>query len=297
VLRAYPTPEAHSVQPEEDLPEGEFYTVYLSSDVMSEMRATRVSVEDQALYFGRLVSTADSAPPGRSLDANGARAFFARVAQGDAQVVGFAEFAYSNHGRLQGDDRLVEREYWIKLKGDKVRVILHVHYLGRWSPFLNRRDRSLISAANLRHAVPRHNPAGVPVFPAPCKALGLWREMRKLKVDLGPGGPWDWRGDRSRHPALHDLLADAERCARRVRSLAPGALLRARRAGARHALIVAVDDYPPPVPRLGNPVRDGCNLEAALLELGWEVPPPPRRLRSRLCRSVSTRGLGLPGWC
>jgi hypothetical protein len=113
-LRAHSGPQVRSAQPEErEDPEGEFFTVYLSSGVMNSMSAANVSIDDYALEFGHLVSNADSAPPSRSLDADGARRIFARVAQGHAQVVGFSEVACSDRGRLGGDDRLIEREYWI----------------------------------------------------------------------------------------------------------------------------------------------------------------------------------------
>ena len=272
-------PSAFSAHPSDLCSRDEFFVVFLNSETLSEMQASHVSIDDYAYQFGYLVSTADSAPPSRSLDAGGVGRFFDRVAQGQTKVVGFNEFAYSEHGQRHGNDRLIEREYWIKVKNDPMRVILHVHYLGCWNSFLNRRDRSLITAANLRHAVPKHNPVGVPVFHEQCKAFRQWREKRKFKLDLGPGGPWDWQRDRGRHPQLHDLLMAAERCARRVRSIAPADILQARRIGARHALIIAVDQYPPPLPRLGNPVRDGCNLESVLLDFGWEVPAPSCLLR------------------
>jgi hypothetical protein len=259
----------------------EYFVVYLSCDVLEEMRTSKADIDAYALEFAHLVSSAEPVPRSRSFKPEGVAEFFSLVLQGKTKVLGFNEFAYSDSGRLQGDDRLIEREYWVKVPGDPVRVIVHVHYQGRWSPFLNRRDRSLVTAVNLRHAIPQRGPTpppgAAPVLREPCRALRQWRERHKFKVGLaGPAGPWDWRRDQARHPALHALLAEAERCGRRVRAVAdPRALLAARRGGARHALIVAVDEYPPPVPRLGNPVRDGCNLEAALLEVGWEVRRPP----------------------
>ena len=199
-------------------PDSEYFQVYLTSDTLDELAANNISTNDYALKFGYLVSTAEPGPQSRSFTFDGVARFFDCVAKGHTTVVGFNEFAYSEGGRLIDYERLIEREYWVKVRNDPVRVILHVHYLGRWSRFLNGRDRSLITAVNLRHAVPKGNPMGVAVFHAPCKALGLWRENRKFKVDLGPGGPWDWKRDRARHPALHGLLLAAERCARRVRS-------------------------------------------------------------------------------
>lgn len=197
--------------------------------------------------------------------------FFQHIVEGRAKVVGYSEFAYSDYGKLKGNDQLVEREYWIHVKGEPIHVILHVHYHGNWSSYQNQRDRTLITSLNLRHAVPRRNPQNVPVFPVFCKALRSWREKRKLIIPLG-NQPWDWRNDGSRLPELRALLLQAERCARRVRSVdAAAAAAPPPAAGARHALILAVEEYAPPIPRLENPIQDGCSLRQMLLRHGWEV--------------------------
>jgi hypothetical protein len=267
-----------------DKRQGNSYAVYLNIDekfVDSEQELLHV------LQFALLNEPVCE----RSFSAQSVDQFYENITNGNVKVVGFSEFSYSRHGTLAGDDQQVEREYWVKVKNEALHVIVHVHYQGQWSSFQNRRDRSIITAINLRHAVPKRNPSKVPVFPLLCKAFGAWREKRKHKISVDP--PWDWRHDTARLTHLRSLLVAAEECTRRVRSLDFGSVPSIAPGpwgadGARRALILAVNDYVPPAPSLQNPILDAINLQKALLDLGWEVNlsfAPPSRPRAAARRA------------
>ena len=274
-----------TVSPKELFPDDErrnvSYEIYRNFEEM-----VSISDEEFVLQFGQRQEPSSS----RGFTADSVREFFGNISNGSVRVLGYSEFAYSSYGAQKGDDQFVEREYWVSVRNDPVKVIVHVHYAGKWSQFQNMRDRSVITAINLRHAVPRTNPKKVKVFPVLCKAFKEWREKDKFKIKVEP--PWIWEQDPSRFPQLHALLRQAEACTRRVRSLSSnGPVPMPSVIGARHALILAVDEYAEPVPRLHNAIRDANNLEQALVDLGWEVraPAPARRNENRMSKPNQNR--------
>ncbi len=275
-------------------PQDSTYAVFLNKDEAVEENS------EQELLRVLQFAMAEEHVGQRSFSLHSVEQFFENIANRKVKVVGFSEFSYSKCGTADGE--LVEREYWVKVTNEALHVIVHVHYKGLWSPFKNRRDRSVITSINLRHAVPKRNPSKVPVFPLICKAFGSWREKHKYKISVDP--PWDWMFDSTRFTHLQSLLIEAENCTRRVRSLdsesvplkipKPGGAK-----GARHALILAVNDYAPPAPSLENPIRDATNLQEALIDLGWQVrlpcAPHLREPLSRTARNAPPRPAPLPG--
>ena len=63
---------------------------------------------------------------------------------GRVNIIGCKEFPYSDGGRLKGDERLVEREYWLRVTGSIEYVVLHVHFEGRWNKKYTLRHKDVV---------------------------------------------------------------------------------------------------------------------------------------------------------
>ena len=261
--------KAHnSVQDDDD-----FFVVFMHNEVLAKLNEEMLSIEAEAENLANTLPGSD--PVDRSFNTDEVNKFFQGILEGNQiQIIGFNEFPYSRGGQLSGNDRLIEREYWVKDKLDKDknrRVLLHIHYEGKWKPYHNQRDRSVIAAINLRHSVPKKCLSSTKVFHLKCRAENQWRESGKYKIPLAT--PWAWERDAHLHPALYKLLKEAEKCCRRVRTLAdPGQVEFNVVPGHRRALILSVERYADGgIVDLPNANIDGANLLAALRRLGWDV--------------------------
>jgi hypothetical protein len=193
-----------------------------------------------------------------------------------AEIIGFQEFPYAAGGKLKGNDREVEREYWARLdgvgrrlQGDDKLAIFHVHYAGKWHPVPDRRDRSVVKQINVRHTTSVRDKA----FHVKCNDLNKWREKHGSSV-LGeiPARGWKWQEEPGLSPPMHRLLTKAERCTRKVRSLRSNVMPGTGNSYTRKALIWSVKKYDSDkVPDLPNAKQDGARLEALLLKFGWDV--------------------------
>jgi len=199
---------------------------------------------------------------------------------GRVKIVGCKEFPYSKGGTLHGDDRLVEREYWLRVSGSQEYVVLHVHFEGRWNAKYLLRPKEVVLQANVRHSVTAAKPQ-VPVYYDKCKDLDTWREKKGTPVQ-GLPDRWRWKTDAKAHEALAALLRQGEQCTTFVRSLAA-----AEATKSRHALIIAVGEYrSQSISDLPNAVNDGMLLKETLEALGWDVEilvnPTRAEARARL---------------
>lgn len=195
------------------------------------------------------------------------------------QIIGFQEFAYSDSDKrkLIGEDREVEREYWLEmlvnvesvsfLQGNSF-IILHVHYAGKYLEDSTKRDRSVIKQINVRHTGKPLK--GKKYAYLKCKDLNTWREQWGTEVKGIPKNGWKWKDDPSISKAVHKVLTMAEECTRMVRSISLGLDMQDIGKPQRKALICAVSDYEHISP-LPNAHFDGAKLGALLMKFGWKV--------------------------
>eukprot|EP00961_Rhodomonas_salina_P023076 309466-Rhodomonas_salina.1 len=179
---------------------------------------------------------------------NGAaiESFLSKVEQEEefiAAVIGFNEFPHTHGRTLVGSNREIVREYWFEVDTGDARiagqdgfVILHVHFAGKWHELRDQRDRSTISQINIRHTARREEDAW-----KKCADLDKWREQYgEFVVRRFPGG-WKWKERPEVSPALHKLLAIADKCTRFVRG--KSAPTENVPTGKRRALIIANSNY------------------------------------------------------
>jgi len=223
----------------------------------------QLRVAREALNFG--LRAADEAEGDRKFNAGDFMRFWDDAHGGRVKVIGRKEFPYSKGGTLQGDDRLVDCEYWLRVPGSKEYVVLHVRFEGRWNAKYWLRPKDVVLQANVRHSVTAAKPQ-VPVYYDKCKDLDTWREKKGTPVQ-GLPDRWRWRRDAKAHEALAALLSKGEQCTTFVRSLAA-----AEATKSRHALIIAVGKYrSESISDLPNAVNDGMLLKETLEALGWDV--------------------------
>ncbi|KAJ1481784.1 hypothetical protein T484DRAFT_1806100, partial [Baffinella frigidus] len=198
-----------------------------------------------------------------------------------AKVIGYKEFPYTARGKLLGANRQVEREYWLQLSNVEKRLgncdnlaILHVHYADLWGA--SPRTREHITQMNIRHTVKDSKAVpGKNAYWKKCPEENKWPEMGGRRVPLmGPllATGWEWRDKISVSPTMHQLLMDAEICARKFRSITvktPDAS--AALEGQRQALILSVQQDQTPGLH-GLAVESDANLlKSSLQQLGWGV--------------------------
>mmetsp|Transcript_41906 Transcript_41906/g.81942 ORF Transcript_41906/g.81942 Transcript_41906/m.81942 type:complete len:209 (+) Transcript_41906:393-1019(+) len=185
-------------------------TVYLNPDFFK-------NPEDDAEEF--LFWQAIEAAAAKDMNSTQAKNdFFRRVGDPNSgiKVIGINEFAYTDGGRLKGEDRLLEREYWIRDPTQEEYVVLHVHFAGKWyeNHLRHLRDWSTILQANIRHSVTVDKPTSRTFF-RKCKDLNVWRE--KFGSEIKIPEKWKWRDQKHKHPNMHRLLLMGEMCERHVK--------------------------------------------------------------------------------
>eukprot|EP00960_Hanusia_phi_P013532 396739-Hanusia_phi.AAC.2 len=193
------------------------------------------------------------------------KAFLERTSS--MQVVGFNEYPYSKGRSLQGQERLIERQYWLKLQSAEREgncyAILHARYAGKWGS----NDRSTILQVNVQHTEDVETSARQ----RRCHALTQWKESYAHKLPGLPQEGWRWKSDVSTSPLVHQILKKAEEDADLVASFDvedPCPVSGTK----RKALIIANSNYlHAKLVHLPNTCYDGHILETALEELGWAV--------------------------
>jgi len=121
------------------------------------------------------------------------------------EIIGMREFPYNDGGKLNGNERMVEREYWLRVTGIQEYVILRVHYEGRWNAKYWLRNRDVVHQASLRFSVAAERPKVQP-----------WLESRSYPV-RGLPDRWRWKAFPEVHPGLSEILFWGEQCENFVR--------------------------------------------------------------------------------
>eukprot|EP00960_Hanusia_phi_P057122 763464-Hanusia_phi.AAC.2 len=155
------------------------------------------------------------------------------------QVVGFNEFPHTRGRSLQGSERLIERQYWLKGTppeggSGNLYLILHVRYEGKWGS----EDRSVVAEVSWQHT----SEVETRDRQRKCHAVSQWKERYAKTIPDIPRDGWRWKSDASISPLIQEILQKAEEETEMVKSF--DAQMSDPTSGCmRKALIIANAEY------------------------------------------------------
>ena len=211
-------------------------------------RGMRDTILDAALSFicstdKDLVDIFDGDGDGtRQVNSTTWRQLRSRLKDGTASVSCVIDFAYSDSGRLKGNDRQLERSYCLhdpqQGHPDELLSVIHVHTTEKWGnrkKLTTGRPLSRITSVNIRHAHKREDVGfqqedgrqAWKLVPKNKDLIHQWKDLPEEEIVWYPGGkdgvpavPRKDKDYKSLYDEVGDFIKAGERFCEEVRRLA-----------------------------------------------------------------------------